>query len=180
MRIEKILHRTSYLRAIFGILPFGIGAVVFGLADIKNTPTEDVLISRTGVVVHMGEKRIVSDISKSRMDALVITLEEKDFYAGVKRHQEVLLENINKGDTVIFWHRPEGRQIVKASKSDTLLIPYKRVGNWMIGLVVFGFVCIISSVLYIVTTPEDLWGGDKEKMRKFFKDIFDPWHKYRQ
>lgn len=180
MKIEKILQRTSYLRAIFGILPFGIGAVVLGLTDIRNRPTEDELISRTGIVEFIGEKKVVSDISKSRMNALVITVDDKDFYTIVKRHQKTLIENINEGDSVIFWHRPEGSQIVKARRSDALFIPYKRVGNLMIGLVVFGFMCIISSVLYIVTTPEDLWGGDKEKMRKFFKDIFDPWHTYRQ
>jgi len=164
----SIFDRTSYLRALFVLLPFGIVFLFFGIRGLAERETD--LVQYNGVInnVYLGIR--YNENIDEYMEAIHIEIVDNEsiFRTYIAKHIERLKHSINKGDTVTLWTRSQNYRIVKLQRGEELLIPFNST-TWMdLFILLIGIVFTLLSVVYIIKHPEDLWGGDKEKMKRWW------------
>jgi hypothetical protein len=163
--------RTSYIRAIFRTLPFGLAALYFGITGLITS--EESLPKYSGRVqdVYMGQ--VFDEVIDKYTKTLQLKIENGEkFKTTITEYINIIKNNIAVGDTIVVWTGKDNNEIYKLVCNNNLLIPYDPT-TWVdIFFLVIGIIYSVLAIGYLITTPEDLWGGDKEKMRAWFKKHF--------
>jgi hypothetical protein len=160
--------RTSYLRALLILLPFGLIGLYFGITGLIEKESD--LVKYEGVISRAKVDNMYDNLVEKYSKAYQIELKgvEPIFRTYITKHIEVLEPSVNIGDKVTLWTRKNSHEIIKLEFNDKLLIPFNPT-TWMdILILIIGIIFSTLSVAYLIKHPEDLWGGDKEKMKKWW------------
>ena len=174
---ESTLQKTRYLRALSRTLPFGVLSLVFGLFFLFKAPQIDDFIYLKECVKDVETKMYFNPKTKTRVEALFLSIgrEKMDVFTQVSRHKKKILEILPSNHEFELWIDDEGR-IRQAKHNGIILFKYKRFNILIFIYTIFGALCVIVSLIYLIKSPEELYGGDKEKAKGFW----DPWNKYKQ
>lgn len=160
--------RTSYLRALLILLPFGLTGLYFGITGLLEKESD--LHHFEGIVSETRLRPMYNDNIEKYMEAYQIEIEgiEPIFHTFIAKHIETLNHALNVGDTISIWTREKNYRIVKLKREEELLLTFNPT-TWMdILILIIGIVFTTLSVAYLIKHPEDLWGGDKEKMKRWW------------
>lgn len=157
-----IIDKISYLRAIFIILPTGLGSLFVGIQGLSTS--EESLPKYTGTVKDIYIGQAYSDLSDDYTKTLIITFKnDKEFKTTITDYISLIKKNIDKGDIVAIWTYRNNNGIRQLMVQNELLIPYSSHPWINILFLVIGIAFTVIAVGYLITTPEDLLGGNKNK-----------------
>lgn len=164
----SIFDRTSYFRALFVLLPFGITGLYFGISGLIEK--ESNLDKYEGIVSYVHSGYLYSKLTDGFTKAYQIRIEEIDeiFRTHITKHMEILEPSLSAGDRITLWTRDDSLGIVKLQRNEELLIPFNSTTCMDLLILLIGIVFTSLSIIYIIKHPEDLWGGDKEKMKRWW------------
>jgi len=174
---ESTLQKSRYLRALFSTLPFGVLALVFSFKSFINTPkVNDLNYVKSMVIDYKLDKFRFENLGNTT-EAVYFSVEKYDktlfTYIGSYKRRLLLIEPKHK--VIEFWFAKNG-EILQAKLNGSFVFEYQRIGYLMLGFALFGAFCVVVSLIYLIKSPEELYGGNKEKAKGFW----DPWNKYMQ
>ncbi len=169
----SIFNTSRYLKAIFWALPMGILSIYYGGRALRNVKQDVNDYPNTyGIVDSIYDARIKINISSvDYYNALMVRIENDDFYAMSGKNKRLILSNLLMNDTVSIWYlmREDGgeKEIKAIKRGEEYIIKYEPGGYWVgILFMLWGLFWLVISVLYVVKHPEDLFGSKKSKEKK--------------
>ena len=173
---EKFFNRTSFLRAIFVILPIGIYCLYSGVNGLFTT--EEDLNKYTGIIkdIYIGETydEVIEEYNKAFQ--IKLKNNKKNLKTFVGNHIDTLKNTINKGDKVVIWTNSDNLEIRQLKRNQKAIIKYDRAIFVYVLFLIIGLIFTTIAIGYLINHPEDLWGGDKEKMKQWIDDFL--YHQY--
>ena len=154
---------TRYIRTIIVVIPMSLALIYFGLMSFPFA-----LEKYTG--------RIQKIYSKEGRLSIELYNSSKTFETGEKKKKEIILSNLSKNQEVSFFViRPGDDTIHKIEKNGEVLLDYE-ISLFALIILTIGIGLLAIAIYYLFKSPEDLWGGDKDRMNK----DMDPWSKYKR
>lgn len=156
---KSLFKKVGYLRAIFIMLPVSLFFIVFGVKGIITKL--DKLDKRIGIITNI----------KYSDNTVFIKLNSVNFYyeTSVDYRVDIIKQNLNIGDKIVVYKRKgKSKFIQRLDKNGSVLIEYNPPYKAAITILFIGVIFLIITVSYIIKSPHHLWGGDKDKMNKFF------------
>jgi hypothetical protein len=125
------------------------------------------------------KKGIVQSISMNN-NTVFIKLKNRDvkFHTSIPKQVEIILNKLNEGEEVVIYimkGKNEINYIESLEKDDKVLIEYEKAPLIPLMFLIIGIVITCACIIYLKNNLEDLFGGDKSKMKK----LLDPWRKYK-
>ncbi|MGM0582968.1 MAG: hypothetical protein ACQETL_19990 [Bacteroidota bacterium] len=154
---------TRYIRTIIVVIPMSLALIYYGVMSFPFA-----LEKYTG--------RIQKIYSKEGSLYIELNNSSKTFETGEKKKQEIILSNLNQNQEVsLFIMKPGDNTIFKIEKNEKVLLDYE-INIFAFIILTVGIGLLALAIYYLFKSPEDLWGGDKDRMNK----DMDPWSKYKR
>jgi len=165
------IKKINFWRVVLSAIPIGLVSLIFGINYYITTPStiEEFVVS-DGIPKKFGTVTINS--SGSTFFVYFIQLGEARYNTIYGKERDLLISKFPHygNETIQIWHKKGEFGIRQLVAGENVLIEYHP--PYWIAYVFFGFglILLVSSGFYLVRHPEDLFGGDKEKFKKFWKD----------
>jgi hypothetical protein len=160
---ENTFAVTRYIRTIIVIIPMSLALIYYGVMSFPFA-----LEKYTGKIqkIYSKEGSLYIELNNS----------SKTFETGEKKKQEIILSNLSKNQEVSFFViRPGNDTIYKIEKNGEVLLDYE-INLFALIILTIGSGLLALAIYYLFKSPEDLWGGNKDRMNK----DMNPWSKYKR
>ena len=144
---------TRYIRTIIVVIPMSLALIYYGIMSFPFAMEQ-----YTG--------RIQKIYSKEGSLYIELNNSSKSFKSIEKENKDIILSNLSKNQKVsLSIKRPGEDYIYKIEKNGEVLMDYK-ISLFSLIILTIGIGLLALAIYYLFKSPEDLWGGDKDRMNK--------------
>ncbi len=143
---------TRYFRVIIVVIPMSLALIYFGAMSFPFA-----LEKHTGIIreIYLNKGRLYIELENS----------SKVFETGEKRKKDIILSSLHKNQKVTIFCKKTGQDFIyKIKKNEEILLDYK-VSVFSMIILIIGIGLFVLAIYYLFKSPEDLWGGDKNRMK---------------
>lgn len=157
-----IFDKTRYLRALFILLPLGIGFSYFGIDGLARNVND--LPYNQGIISNLKLGAKYSDICDCKLETFFIYINNVSypFTTTITTDIQKLQKNLKIGDHIEVWTwKTDDAHIEQVKINGEIIVSYDKTVGLYLGLLTVGLSLIVLCVFYIIKSPEDLFGKKK-------------------